>query len=154
MNKILNWDQYFMALTKLSALRSKDPNTKVGACIINNRKRVIALGYNGMPSGNDFDFPWARDKKLEKDNKYPYVVHAEINAILNSTTQLENAILYTSLFPCSNCSKTIVQSGITEIVYLEDKYHDTDDAWISRKILKDSNIKTRKLEPLNITLEL
>ncbi|WP_254616025.1 cytidine/deoxycytidylate deaminase family protein [Mycoplasma sp. OR1901] len=143
-----------MALTKLSALRSKDPNTKVGACIINARKRVIGMGYNGMPSGNDNDFPWTRDAKEEKDNKYPYVVHAEINAILNSTTQLENAVLYTSLFPCSNCSKTIVQSGIKEIVYLEDKYHDTDDAWISRKILKDSGIKTRKLEPLNITLEL
>ncbi|QKT05329.1 cytidine deaminase [Mycoplasma sp. OR1901] len=154
MNKIINWDQYFMALTKLSALRSKDPNTKVGACIINARKRVIGMGYNGMPSGNDNDFPWTRDAKEEKDNKYPYVVHAEINAILNSTTQLENAVLYTSLFPCSNCSKTIVQSGIKEIVYLEDKYHDTDDAWISRKILKDSGIKTRKLEPLNITLEL
>ncbi|MBN3534458.1 deoxycytidylate deaminase [Mycoplasma procyoni] len=154
MEKIINWDQYFMALTKLSALRSKDPNTKVGACIINERKRVIALGYNGMPSGNDEDFPWTREGDSEKDKKYAYVVHAEINAILNSITSLENSVLYTSLFPCSSCAKTIVQSGVKEIVYFEDKYHDTEDAWIARKIFKDSFVKTRKLEESKITLEL
>ncbi|WGI36535.1 deoxycytidylate deaminase [Mesomycoplasma lagogenitalium] len=152
--KIINWDQYFMALTKLSALRSKDPNTQVGACIINNRKRVIGLGYNGMPSGNDLDFPWDREAESPKETKYAYVVHAEINAILNSITSLENATLYTSLFPCSNCAKTIVQSGIKEIVYFQDIYHDTEDAWIARKIFKDSFVKTRKLEEIKITLEL
>ncbi|MGZ9413741.1 deoxycytidylate deaminase [Mycoplasma sp. 1012] len=154
MEKIINWDQYFMALTKLSALRSKDPNTKVGACIINQRKRVIGLGYNGMPSGNDDDFPWQREGENAKETKYAYVVHAEINAILNSITSLENSILYTSLFPCSNCAKTIVQSGIKEVVYFQDKYHDTEDAWIARKIFKDSFVKTRKLEESKITLQL
>lgn len=149
--KIIDWDEYFMLLAKVSSLRSKDPNTRVGACIINDKKRVIALGYNGMPLGNDF-FPWSKDAKSEKDKKYAYVIHAELNAILNTTTLLENAVLYTTLFPCSNCAKTITQTGIKEIVYEQDFYHDTEDAWISRKIFKESNIQTRQIKQINIEI--
>ncbi|CAC13451.1 DEOXYCYTIDYLATE DEAMINASE (DCMP DEAMINASE) [Mycoplasmopsis pulmonis] len=150
--KIIDWDEYFMLLAKVSSLRSKDPNTRVGACIINDKKRVIALGYNGMPLGNDF-FPWSKDAENEKDKKYAYVIHAELNAILNTTTLLENAVLYTTLFPCSNCAKTITQTGIKEIVYEQDFYHDTEDAWISRKIFKESSIKTRQIKQINIEIK-
>ncbi|MGY6171750.1 deoxycytidylate deaminase [Candidatus Mycoplasma pogonae] len=148
---VISWDQYFAALTKLSALRSKDPNTQVGACIINDKKRIIGLGYNGMPKGNDDDFPWNKEGK-NVDIKYSYVIHAEINAILNSTNNLEGTILYTSLFPCANCAKTIVQSGIKEVVYLDDIYHDTEDAMISRLILDRSKVKYRHVKSKKLTL--
>ncbi|WP_027120505.1 deoxycytidylate deaminase [Mycoplasmopsis lipofaciens] len=151
-NKALYWDGYFMALAKVSAMRSKDPSTKVGACIINQNKRVISLGYNGMPKGLDDEFPWTREGSSPKDTKYAYVVHAEMNAILNAYQKFENCIIYTSLFPCSSCAKTIAQSGIKEVVYEEDKYHDTEDAAISRKILKISNISTRKID-INTSVE-
>lgn len=142
-DEALYWDGYFMALAFVSAKRSKDPSTKVGACIVNEDKKVVSLGYNGMPKGNDEKFPWGRDAKSVKDNKYAYVIHAEINSILNTNVSLKNCVMYTSLYPCSNCAKTIVQSGIKEIVYQEDKYHDEEDAHISREILRISGIKTR-----------
>nr|WP_233262774.1 cytidine/deoxycytidylate deaminase family protein [Mycoplasma sp. NEAQ87857] len=132
-----------MLLAKTSAFRSKDPNTQVGACIINDKKRVIALGYNGMPQGLDKIFPWDRDKE-EGLNKYPYVIHAEINAILNATVSVDQGILYTSLFPCSNCAKTIVQSGIKEIVYESNKYQGTTDQKIAQFIFDQTNVKTRQ----------
>ncbi|QSF13691.1 cytidine/deoxycytidylate deaminase family protein [Mycoplasma sp. Mirounga ES2805-ORL] len=145
-NESLYWDGYFMALAKVSALRSKDPSTKVGACIVNKNKRVISLGYNGMPQGLDTEFPWSRDGEKASETKYAYVIHAEMNAILNSQDKFEDCVMYTSLFPCSNCAKTISQSGIVEIVYENDKYHDTDDAKISRNILDTCGINTRKIE--------
>lgn len=149
----LYWDGYFMSLAKVSALRSKDPSTKVGACIINNKKRVISLGYNGMPKGNDEEFPWSREGS-QSETKYAYVIHAEMNAILNCPVDFENCIIYTSLYPCSNCAKTIAQSGISEVVYEDDKYHNTEDAEIARAILKTSNIKTRKIDiNSNISIE-
>ena len=141
----LYWDGYFMGLAKISALRSKDPSTKVGACIINSKKRIISLGYNGMPKGNDDEFPWAREGS-QTETKYAYVIHAEMNAILNSQVNFENCTIYTSLYPCSNCAKTIAQSGITEVVYEDDKYHNTEDAQIARTILETSEIKTRKID--------
>lgn len=148
---VISWDDYFMALTKLSAMRSKDPNTQVGACIVNQRKRIIALGYNGMPSGNDDSFPWDREGQTQ-DTKYVYVVHAEINAILNATVSVEGATLYTSLFPCSNCAKTLVQARINEVVYLQDIYHQTIDAQISRKILDESNVAYRQISDKKMCL--
>ncbi|QBF34482.1 dCMP deaminase family protein [Mycoplasmopsis phocirhinis] len=146
-NESLYWDGYFMALAKISAMRSKDPNTKVGACIIDGDKKVIGLGYNGMPGGIDDAFPWTRnsiDNNISK-TKYPYVVHAEINAIINAFGKTKNAILYTSLYPCSNCAKTIVQAGIKTIIYENDKYHNTEDAKIARYILQSCGIESRHL---------
>ncbi|WP_029608836.1 deoxycytidylate deaminase [Mycoplasma simbae] len=142
----LYWDGYFMALAKVSALRSKDPSTQVGACIIDKDLKVVGLGYNGMPKGIDDAFPWERSAEHTKETKYPYVVHAEVNAIINAFGKTKNATLYTSLFPCSNCAKTIVQAGISDIIYESDKYHDTEDAEIARKILESCEIKCRKLE--------
>ena len=140
-----------MALAKISAKRSKDPNTKVGAAIVNKKKRVIGLGYNGMPKGDD-SFPWVRNGE-KINNKYPYVVHAEINAILNSTLNVEGASLYTSLFPCANCAKICSQAGIGEIVYEEDKYEGTEDNIIAKKIFKKLKIKIRKIESVKICIE-
>ena len=122
----ISWDEYFMGVSILSSLRSKDPNTKVGACIVNKNKRIVGIGYNGFPVGcSDDEFPWGRDGEFLK-TKYPFVVHAEANAILNSTTDLSGATIYVSLFPCHECSKLIIQSGIKEIVYLSDKYSGTE----------------------------
>ncbi|MCS4537090.1 MULTISPECIES: dCMP deaminase family protein [unclassified Mycoplasma] len=144
----LYWDGYFIALAKVSAMRSKDPSTKVGACIIDEDKKVIGLGYNGMPGGIDEAFPWNRSDDSNKvgKTKYPYVVHAEVNAIINAFGKTKDAILYTSLYPCSNCAKTIVQAGIKAVIYENDKYHDTEDAQIARYILQSCNIETRQLE--------
>lgn len=133
----LSWDEYFMAVAKLSSLRSKDPSTQVGACIVSHDKRILSIGYNGAPNGfNDEDFPWKR----EGDNlntKYFYVCHAEMNAILNfkgSRESLKGATIYVDLFPCNECSKLIIQSGIKHIVYLCDKYKDTDAVIASKKM--------------------
>ncbi len=111
---IISWDEYFMGLAKLSALRSKDPNTQVGCCIVSPAKKIVGMGYNGMPQGND-SFPWKREGGI-KDTKYAYVVHAELNAILNSIADLHGCTLYVSLFPCNNCAKAIIQSGIKQVV--------------------------------------
>lgn len=150
--KILSWDQYFIALAKISGMRSKDPNTKVGAVLVNDANRVIGLGYNGMPKGNDDDFTWKRDgDKL--NNKYAYVVHAEMNAILNAIKYVENSRLYVSLFPCSNCAKFVVQAGVKEIVYEDDKYAETDDDKIAKQIFNKSNVKLRKITPMTIEIK-
>ena len=122
MGRILSWDEYFMGVAKLSSLRSKDPSTQVGCCIVNENKKIVAVGYNGMPLGcNDNDFPWSVKEGSLENTKYAYVVHAELNAILNSTQQLKGCTIYVSLFPCNECSKAIIQSGIKEIVYMSDK---------------------------------
>jgi dCMP deaminase len=154
----ISWDDYFMAVAQLSALRSKDPNTQVGACIVNKRKRIIGIGYNGFPTGCDDDhLPWAREGAF-LETKYPYVCHAEMNAITNSSNkpELEGAAMYVSLFPCNECAKLIVQVGIKEVVYLSDKYHDTDVMVASRKILDMAGVRYRQLQPnvRRITLEL
>lgn len=120
---ILDWKEYFMSVAYLSSLRSKDPSTQVGACIVDKNNRIISTGYNGMPNNcNDTDMPWERGEELE--NKMLYVVHAEMNAILHSKSDLKDCILYTTLFPCNDCTKAIIQSGITKVVYLSDKYKD------------------------------
>lgn len=149
--KNITWDEYFIGLAQLSAKRSKDPNTKVGACLVDQNKRVIGLGYNGMPKGND-NFPWEREGK-PIDTKYPYVIHAEMNAILNSTKLIKDASIYVSLFPCSNCAKLLVQAGVIEVVYSDDKYKGTEDDDIAQKILKESGVKVRKVKEVNIEIK-
>lgn len=142
----INWDDYFMGLALLSAMRSKDPNTQVGACIVNADKRVVGIGYNGLPRGcEDDDFPWEREGDF-LETKYPYVCHAELNAILNSIKSLDGCTIYVALFPCNECTKAIIQSGIKEIVYLSDKYNGTDANKASKKMLDAAEVKYRKLE--------
>ena len=124
----ISWDEYFMGIAILSAQRSKDSSTQVGACIVNEEKKIVAVGYNGMPTGcNDDDMPWERTGSTSLDTKYPFVCHAELNAILNrNTASLKNATLYVTLFPCNECAKAIIQSGIKRVVYAENKYADTE----------------------------
>lgn len=143
----IDWDNYFMMVSIISGKRSKDPSTQVGACIVNEEKKIIGVGYNGLPNGcKDEDYPWdSREGKLP-DTKYPYICHAELNAILNATTSVKGAIIYVSLFPCNECAKAIIQSGIKEIVYLSDKYKDTDTDKISRRMLDDAGVKYRKMK--------
>lgn len=144
----LHWDDYFMGIALLSAQRSKDPSTQVGACIVDENNKIVGIGYNGFPRGcSDEVLPWARKAEDVKDTKYPYVVHAEVNAILNSTVMLHNAKIYAALFPCNECSKMIIQAGIKEIVYLSDKYAETDSVIAAKKMLEMSGVKLRKLEP-------
>ncbi|AAT28016.1 deoxycytidylate deaminase [[Mycoplasma] mobile] len=152
-NKVLDWHSYFMALSKVSALRSKDPNTKVGACIVDDNKRVVSLGYNGMPRGDDKNFSWKRDNEKAADNKYAYVIHAEINAILNANKQIDSkCVLYVSLFPCSNCAKIIAQVGINQLYYEEDKYNGTEDDIISKKILDSLEVKYKKIPKVSFSI--
>lgn len=154
MGRILSWDEYFMGVAKLSSLRSKDPNTQVGCCIVNNNKKIVAVGYNGMPIGcNDNDFPWSvKEGSLEK-TKYAYVVHAELNAILNSTQNLSGCTIYVSLFPCHECSKAIIQSGIKEIVYADDKYFGTPSSIASRRMLEASGVQIRQVNDVEINVK-
>lgn len=141
----ITWHAYFMGVAKLSAMRSKDPDTKVGACIINQDKRIIGIGYNGFPQGiSDQEFPWQRQGEFLK-TKYPYVVHAEANAILNATQSLKGSTLYVTLFPCNECAKLIIQSGIKEIVYESDKHKDTDAHKASIKMLDAAGVTYTKL---------
>lgn len=130
----LSWDEYFMGIALLSAGRSKDSNTQVGACIVSDENKILSVGYNGMPTGcADDDMPWEREGS-PLETKYPFVCHAELNAILNrSTGSLKNSRIYVSLFPCNECAKAIIQSGIREVVYMEDKYADTDGVKASKK---------------------
>ncbi len=148
----ISWDEYFMGVAMLSALRSKDPSTKVGACIVNQNKRIVGIGYNGLPCGcSDDEFPWERSGGF-LDTKYAYVVHAVPNAILNATSDLTNATLYVTLFPCNECAKLIIQSGIKEIVYVSDKYQDTDASKASRRMLEAAGLKLRQLDAPKISL--
>ncbi len=142
----ISWDEYFMGVALLAAQRSKDPNTQVGACIVNKNKRILSTGYNGFPYGCSDDlFPWEREGE---DNKYKYVVHAELNAILNAGGKsLEGARLYVDLFPCNECAKAIIQSGISEIVYLYDKYADLPETAASKKMLNSAGVRMTQLKP-------
>jgi len=145
----MSWDVYFMAIAKLSAMRSKDPSTQVGACIVGDDNRILSIGYNGAPNGwEDKNFPWAREGE-PLETKYPYVVHAERNAILNyrgSRKDLEGARIYVDLFPCNECAKEIIQSGIKEVVYLSDKYAETDAVIASKRLFDECGVKYRQLE--------
>lgn len=141
----LSWDEYFMGIALLSAQRSKDPNTQVGACVVNDRNRIVGIGYNGFPAGcSDDDFPWEREGGF-MDTKYPFVCHAELNAILNSNPFGQGSRIYVALFPCNECAKVIIQSGIREVIYLSDKYADTESVQASKKMLSHTGITCRKM---------
>ena len=140
----ISWDEYFMGVAMLAARRSKDPNTQVGACIVSRDNIIISTGYNGMPKGcSDDEFPWAREGA---DTKYPFVVHAELNAILNASGRdLRGSKLYVALFPCNECAKAIIQSGVREVYYLSDKYATTPTTLASKRMLDAAGVKYTQL---------
>jgi dCMP deaminase len=142
----ISWDEYFMGVALLSACRSKDPNTQVGACIVNDKNKIVGAGYNGLPIGcHDDEFPWEKQGDF-LETKYPYICHAELNAILNNIgMDLSGCKIYTALFPCNECTKAIIQSGISEVIYLSDKYADTDTAKASRLMLDKAGVSCRKV---------
>lgn len=151
----ISWDEYFMGVAILASQRSKDPSTQVGACIIDEEKRILSTGYNGFPQGcSDDEFPWNRDESAG-ETKYQYVVHAELNAILNASgKKLAGATLYVDLFPCNECAKAIIQSGIKEVIYLSDKYHGTPAMSASRKMLDAAGVKVRQIKPTKASIVL
>lgn len=145
----ISWDEYFMGVASLSALRSKDPHTQVGACVASSKNKVLTMGYNGMPIGvSDDSMPWGGEPEDGNplNSKYLYVCHAEFNAILNARVSLDGSTIYVTLFPCNECAKAIIQSGIKEIVYCSDKYADTVSTQASKRILDLAGVKYRKFE--------
>ena len=149
----ISWDEYFMGVAMLAACRSKDPSTQVGACIVSQDNIIVSTGYNGMPKGcSDDEFPWNRDGE---ENKYPFVVHAELNAILNANGRnLRGCKIYVALFPCNECAKAIIQSGIREIYYLSDKYATTPTTLASKRMLDAAGVKYTRLHTNVKTLTL
>lgn len=151
----ISWEQYFMAVAMLSSQRSKDPNTQVGACIVDQRRRIVAVGYAGFPTGcSDDELPWDREG-APLQTKYPFVCHAELNAILNrNSADLCGCTMYTTLFPCNECAKAIIQSGISEVVYLSDKYRDSDSDKAARIMFDMAGVRIRKFtEKISVRLE-
>lgn len=137
----LSWEEYFMGVAKLSAQRSKDPNTQVGACIVNNDNKIVSCGYNGAPIGfSDDIMPWDREGDF-LTTKYAYVAHAELNAILNSNTNLKGTTIYVELFPCNECAKAIIQAGIKKVVYASDKYNGTDGNIVAKKLFDECGVE-------------
>ena len=141
----ISWDEYFMGVAMLAAKRSKDPNTQVGACIVSPDNIILSTGYNGFPKGcSDDEFPWDREGS---ETKYPFVVHAELNAILNCNGKsLRDAKIYVALFPCNECAKAIIQSGIREVIYLSDKYADTPATMASKRMMEAAGVSYRRLQ--------
>eukprot|EP01059_Diplonema_ambulator_P015452 TRINITY_DN26590_c0_g1_i1.p1 TRINITY_DN26590_c0_g1~~TRINITY_DN26590_c0_g1_i1.p1 ORF type:complete len:229 (+),score=36.81 TRINITY_DN26590_c0_g1_i1:34-687(+) len=164
----ITWDEYFMSLAVLSGHRSKDPNRQVGACIVNKEKKIMGIGYNGFPKGcSDHKFPWGKGDKGKAglavdaemlNTKYPYVVHAEMNAISNCHSRnLEGCVMYVVMFPCNECTKMIIQSGIQKVLYLSDRNHDQPAWFASRQMLDAAGItyeayKPTRSEPIEISL--
>lgn len=146
----ISWDTYFMGIAMLSAMRSKDPSTSVGACIVSPENKILSLGYNGMPRGcSDDEYPWEREGE-PLDTKYLFVCHAELNAILNySGAKMKDAKIYTTLFPCNECTKALIQAGIREVIYGSDKYADTDVVKASKRMMHSAAIKFREYQPEN-----
>ena len=144
----ISWDEYFMGIAMLAAKRSKDPNTQVGACIVSPENIIISTGYNGMPKGcSDDEFPWQRTGEDENDTKYPFVVHAELNAILNANGRdLRGSRIYVALFPCNECAKAIIQSGIKEVIYLSDKYGGSMSNLASKRMLGAAGVNYIRME--------
>lgn len=142
----ISWDEYFMGVAILASKRSKDPNTQVGACIVNENNIILSTGYNGFPKGcSDDEYPWARDGE---QTKYPFVVHAELNAILNANGRdLRGSRIYVALFPCNECAKAIIQSGIREVIYLSDKYASSFSTLASKRMLESAGVSIRQLNP-------
>ncbi|MBO5494923.1 MAG: dCMP deaminase family protein [Eubacterium sp.] len=144
----ISWDEYFMGVAILASQRSKDPSTQVGACIVNDDNRIMSVGYNGLPRGcSDDEYPWVRKGEKESDTKYPYVCHAELNAILNAGgNSLSGCRIYVALFPCNECAKAIIQCGIKEVIYISDKYKDTDLVQASKRMLTSAGVKLTQFE--------
>lgn len=146
-----------MSIAMLSAMRSKDPSTQVGACIVNSEKRILSMGYNGMPKHcSDDEFPWDRDGS-PLSSKYLFVCHAELNAILNCNSgSVRGCTVYSTLFPCNECAKAIIQSGISEVVYMSDKYSESDSVLASKRMFDTAGVKYRMYNPTGkkINLEL
>ena len=151
----ISWDEYFMGIALLSAERSKDPNTCVGACIVSEDNKILSVGYNGMPIGcSDDEFPWEREGD-SLDTKYFYVCHAEMNAILNYTgTHMKKAKVYVTLFPCNECAKALIQKGISEIIYLSDKYSDSLSTIASKRMLTAAGVTVRQYESHSKTISI
>lgn len=151
----LSWDEYFMGIAHLSARRSKDPSTQVGACIVSEENKILSVGYNGMPTGcSDDDMPWDREGDF-LETKYPFVCHAELNAILNrSTGSLKNARIYVSLFPCNECAKAIIQAGIKTVVYADDKYDGTPSNTAAKRLFNAAGVRYYKYQPTGKTVEI
>lgn len=149
----ISWDEYFMGVALLAAKRSKDPNTQVGACVVNDDNIILSTGYNGFPSGcSDDEYPWDNTGDA---TKYPYVVHAELNAILNANGKnLRGSRIYVALFPCNECAKAIIQSGIKQVIYLSDKYADTPSTKASKRMLSSAGIQMKQLKPTVDMLQL
>lgn len=150
----ISWDEYFMGMAMLSAMRSKDPNTKVGACIVDQNNKVVSIGYNGMPCGvPEEELSWNKGEGL--DSKYLYVCHAEFNAILNTRNgaSLQGCKLYVTLFPCNECAKAVIQTGIKEIIYGDNKYKDTTETQASLKMLNLAGVKLRAYTGRRPTIE-
>jgi dCMP deaminase len=144
----ISWNEYFMKLAQITAKRSKDPSSQVGACIVNKNNKIISVGYNGLPNGmNDDEFNWSRNNNY-LDSKYPYICHAEMNAIFNSNQilNLRDTIIYTTLHPCNECAKLIVQSGIKKVIYLEHKYKDHQSFIASMRILDECGIEVEQFK--------
>ncbi len=150
----LSWDEYFMGIAMLSAKRSKDPNTSVGACIVSPENRILSVGYNGMPRGcSDDEYPWEREGD-DLNTKYFYVCHAELNAILNYTgTNMRGARVYTTLFPCNECTKALIQAGINEVIYFSDKYNNTPANIAAKRMFASAGITLRQLEATGTKIE-
>lgn len=146
----LKWDEYFMGIALLSAQRSKDPNTSVGACIVSQDNKILSVGYNGMPLGcSDDEYPWEREGDA-LDTKYLYVCHAEMNAILNYTgSNMQGAKVYVTLFPCNECAKALIQKGIKEIIYMNDKYSDSNSVKASKRMLCSAGISYREYQSIH-----
>ena len=152
----INWDEYFMGVAYLSARRSKDPNTQVGACIVSQDNKILSMGYNGFPNGcSDEDFPWNRESADPYDNKYFYTTHSELNAILNYRGgSLEGSKLYVTLFPCNECAKALIQSGIRTVIYAEDRYANTSSIRASKRMLRAAGVEFYPYEPSGRRIEL
>ena len=150
----ISWDEYFMGMAVLSALRSKDPSTQVGAVIVNNENKVVSIGYNGMPRNvNEACLTWEKGEGL--NSKYLYVCHAELNAILNARngSSLNGCRVYVTLFPCNECTKALIQVGIKEVIYLSNKYEDTISVQASKKMLELAGIKVRPYEGKSVDIK-
>lgn len=154
----ISWEEYFMGVAYMSGMRSKDPNTQVGACIVSDDNKILSMGYNGLPKGCDDDaFPWVRDNQNPLENKYFYSTHSELNAILNYRGgSLEGAKIFVTLFPCNECAKAIIQCGIRKIIYADDKYADTPAVIASKKMLEAAGVEYVRYDKTNrkITINL
>ena len=152
----ISWDEYFMGVAKLAAQRSKDPSTQVGACIVSQDNKILSMGYNGLPCGcSDDDFPWEKTDNTPDHSKYFYSTHSELNAILNYRGgSLEGTKLYVTLFPCNECAKAVIQSGIKTIIYECDKYAETDGVIASKRMLDAAGVEYKQYVPTGRKIEL